>query len=178
MSHVPPVNTVNDDDHDRYRHAVVVFPTPPPGTSVTVVRPVVIYSTNRHSLLTRYDQDKLPKANGTGGTGDCDDEEDRICVICLEPLQNDQVAALQCAHALHEKCLQAWIAKKKKPVCPVCLTDFSDEKRVIEMHISRQIQNQQEAQSRPAASLSVGTTAVECAVTVTPDSNVDNSEAK
>lgn len=179
MSHVPPVNTISDEDNNipnGYRHAVVVFPTPPPGTSVTVVRPVVIYSTNRHSLLTRYDKDKLPKTKSGTAEGEDDEQEDSSCAICLEPLQNDQVAAPPCAHAMHEKCLQAWFAKREKPVCPVCLTDFSDEEPVIEMHVARQIQIQQETHARQAPALSMQSETSECAVTVPQGSDADNAE--
>lgn len=43
------------------------------------------------------------------------------CVICLEPLEDDEIKTLSCMHVYHVKCIQLW--KEKKGTCPVCRND-------------------------------------------------------
>ena len=50
---------------------------------------------------------------------------DDECMICLENIQDSDIAILNCKHYLHYKCLQDWCHTKQNytKLCPICNTD-------------------------------------------------------
>lgn len=50
---------------------------------------------------------------------------DDECMICLENIQESDIAILNCKHYLHYKCLQDWCHTKQNYIklCPICDTD-------------------------------------------------------
>ena len=49
---------------------------------------------------------------------DISPNNDDICSICLEKLNQNRVIKLRCNHLYHEKCIQQWLSIKK--ICPLC----------------------------------------------------------
>lgn len=45
------------------------------------------------------------------------EEEKKDCVICFEPAEYEKIEP--CGHAMHEKCIEKWLAMNKK-TCPTC----------------------------------------------------------
>tara|TARA_B100001250_G_scaffold106894_1_gene90106 strand:- start:3643 stop:4197 length:555 start_codon:yes stop_codon:yes gene_type:complete len=56
--------------------------------------------------------------------------EERVCPICLEPLLlNRMWHSPHCEHLFHPRCLKYYLTKKcRKPLCPVCRTDVKIER--------------------------------------------------
>ncbi len=55
-----------------------------------------------------------------------DDNED-LCLICLENLSTNKTETFQCQHTFHRMCLEEWF--KTERTCPLCrkLLLFNDE---------------------------------------------------
>lgn len=49
---------------------------------------------------------------------DINPNNDDICSICLEKLNQNRVIKLRCNHLYHEKCIEQWLSIKK--ICPLC----------------------------------------------------------
>lgn len=60
-------------------------------------------------------------------------QQQQICVICLEPLDNDKrnVVATKCQHAhlLHRSCLRSWLIYNEALSCPICRNPISSSLR-------------------------------------------------
>jgi E3 ubiquitin-protein ligase DOA10 len=50
---------------------------------------------------------------------------DEECLICLENIQDSDIAILSCKHYLHYECLKEWCNKRNNFVklCPICDTE-------------------------------------------------------
>lgn len=49
------------------------------------------------------------------------------CIVCYEPLGDEPVTALECAHVFHTSCIKSWLRKPQaNNCCPVCkhVTEF------------------------------------------------------
>lgn len=46
-----------------------------------------------------------------------------VCVICLEPLHEQKVCFIPCAHYFHHDCFDAWAQRNYR--CPICQADWS-----------------------------------------------------
>lgn len=76
-----------------------------------------------HSLseiFKEYDKDVLYEGN-------------KICSICLNPMNKEVVTKLAtCNHLLHTECLDIWMYDFNKDTCPVCRYSVSERKKFIE----------------------------------------------
>lgn len=45
---------------------------------------------------------------------------DDSCAVCLAELWESKVCELHCKHLFHAKCLEKWLRKAPRPVCPLC----------------------------------------------------------
>tara|TARA_B100000902_G_scaffold265513_1_gene251613 strand:- start:28167 stop:28721 length:555 start_codon:yes stop_codon:yes gene_type:complete len=74
-------------------------------------------------IISRKGSVKLAKKLGQNN-------EQRLCPICLEPLLLKRIwHSPHCDHLFHPKCLKYYLTKKcKKPLCPVCRTDVKIER--------------------------------------------------
>lgn len=48
------------------------------------------------------------------------DDVTESCLVCLDPLRDQPIAAGPCGHWLHHQCLHAWLVKDSSHTCPAC----------------------------------------------------------
>ena len=57
------------------------------------------------------------------------------CVICFEPMEDGDIAILDCPkkHRYHAKCIGEWMKTKinKRSICPLCITEYAEVFNVI-----------------------------------------------
>lgn len=64
------------------------------------------------------------------------------CLICREPLSNDDAVALDCGHVFHSSCIEHWV--KSKSQCPICRRAI----RVERYNLDEPIEKAEQALSR------------------------------
>lgn len=52
-----------------------------------------------------------------------DDDDDETCVVCLSELWTRKACQLQCEHRFHVSCINHWLSKAYRPICPLCLVE-------------------------------------------------------
>jgi len=50
-------------------------------------------------------------------------EEEDTCVVCISDLWARKVCQLPCQHRFHAACIQRWLSKAYRPICPLCLVE-------------------------------------------------------
>ena len=53
-------------------------------------------------------------------------EEEKICVICLDTVENEDGVLLDCGHVFHKECIRKW--SERKAICPLCKNKINLEK--------------------------------------------------
>lgn len=66
---------------------------------------------------TRYDVKIIKKTKDGGG------QEEETCVVCLSDLWIRKACQLPCEHRFHVGCINRWLSKAYRPICPLCLVE-------------------------------------------------------
>lgn len=62
-------------------------------------------------------------------------EEIKICIICLENINNEckkEKMCKKCTFNIHDECLNKWYIKNKSEVCPICLNNDKNKINNVE----------------------------------------------
>jgi hypothetical protein len=66
-----------------------------------------------------------PAAPAPSGKGAAVEEEDRVCVICTDPLATGRCLAVMCGHIFHKECALPWL--RTEATCPECRFEITPE---------------------------------------------------
>ena len=120
--------TTVGSSRSRFEYPMSAFPIAPYYTATTVgsssshfeylmsAIPVAPYYTATTVGSSNRNADSCQKSFRTRAPGEKQSED--VCPICLDDMNQETVAILECHHEYHEKCIRKWLVNKES--CPNC----------------------------------------------------------